>query len=87
VRRSSDGKVRRSAAEWRTILRQFDESGLTRAEFCRRQGLDLTTFQRWRRRLENAQESFVEVAASAEPVAPWAMEIELASGAILRLRG
>jgi len=40
----------RSANDVRGILREFENSGLTRREFCRRHGIALTTLDYWRRR-------------------------------------
>jgi hypothetical protein len=88
MRRLSNGKIRRTPAEWRTILGRFEGSGLGRKEFCRREKIHPTSFQRWQRRLAaSAQDAFVEVAAPLESVPVWAVEIELADGTILRLRG
>ncbi len=40
---------RRGAAFWRRTIRAHDHSGLTQADFCRRNELALSTFQYWRR--------------------------------------
>ena len=40
----------RSANDVRGILREFENSGLTRREFCQRHGIPLTTLDYWRRR-------------------------------------
>lgn len=51
---------RRSAGEWRSIIRDQRRSGLSVAEFCRRAGVQPVTFYAWRRRLRH-EHSFVEV--------------------------
>jgi hypothetical protein len=47
----SDGRVRRTEAEWRAIVERFDSSGLSETAFCRRAKLPLRTFRQWRERL------------------------------------
>jgi hypothetical protein len=90
---SSNGKVRRTAEEWRQIMARFHRSGLSQGDFCRRERINFTSFQRWSRRLESTRESFVELQTpveskgpSTEPF-PWIAEIEFPSGCVLRLRG
>ena len=66
---SENGMSRRprrrfSAEEKARIMGLYEESGLTRAEFCRREGVGLFNLRRWlgkRRRAEVAR--FVEVEA------------------------
>ncbi|MCG8456002.1 MAG: hypothetical protein MI919_06945 [Holophagales bacterium] len=48
------GYRRRGEAFWRRALLAQRESGSTQTDFCRRNGLSLSTFQRWRRRIEEA---------------------------------
>lgn len=84
----SNGRRRRTADEWRDILKRFAGSGVGQREFCRRHGLNLTSFQRWHKRLgDSAPGGFVELTPPHASPSPWALEIELASGTILRLRG
>ena len=61
-------KARRrfSAEEKARIVRQYEESGLRGAEFCRREGVSLFNLQRWLRKRGRAGEGrFVEVEARA----------------------
>ena len=44
-------RQRRSPSEWAALFRQFENSGLTVREFCVKQNLGLSTFNRWRNRL------------------------------------
>ena len=58
-------RVRRTKKEWTEILRRFDSSGLGPREYCRREGLPQSSFQRWRNRLGSAAPSeFVELTPS-----------------------
>jgi hypothetical protein len=96
----ADGRVRRTAAEWRGLLARFEESGLSMTAFCRRAKLPLSSFARGRRRLggssrvERAPRSspaFVEwiapSSAQAEPgkgAEAGAFELSLPGGVVLR---
>ena len=44
------GKERRSASEVRKILQGYEESGLTRRQYCAQIGLPMTTFDYYRNR-------------------------------------
>ena len=60
----SNGKVRRSRAEWETIFEQFSTSGLSMRAFCEREGLAKGTFSKWMHRLgepDVGPSAFVEV--------------------------
>jgi len=47
----SDGRVRRTEAEWRRLLQKFESSELSAAAFCRREKITRSAFTQWRRRL------------------------------------
>lgn len=83
-------RARRGAKEWRAILQRFEGAGQGTRAFCRREGVALSSFQRWRQRLDRpAAAPFVELVAapaSAPPVA-WALEVSLPNGTTLRFRG
>src|SRR5262249_13070765 len=46
------GKRRRTSAEIEQIVREFENSGLNRSQFCRQQGLTLGVLNRCLRRLQ-----------------------------------
>ena len=94
-------RARRTAAQWRKLIERFDRSGQTRGEFCAANGLALSTFDLWRRKLGETQapadeappESlFVELTNAAEPAGSrtaagtGAWEVELELGAGVVLR-
>ena len=90
MRVTSSGKIRRSAAEWRTICERFVQSRLGPKEFCQREAIALGTFKKWYPRYteSGAQPgAFVELVSPAVSREPWAVELELPNGARLRLRG
>ena len=83
--------VRRTEKQWIEILRRFESSGGGSSEFCRREGLPLSSLQRWRSRLGRAfSEKFVELVppmATAVSLASWSLEVSLPGGACLRFQG
>ncbi|HEM47626.1 MAG TPA: IS66 family insertion sequence hypothetical protein [Alphaproteobacteria bacterium] len=95
----SDGRVRRSEAEWRAVLDRYEASGLSESAFCRRAKLPRSSFVKWKRRLAGGARSspaFVEwlppAPAPAEPAAERTraeggeFELQLPGGVALRWR-
>ena len=41
---------RRTREQWQDIVDGWPKSGLTQAQYCARQGISVTSFQRWRER-------------------------------------
>lgn len=66
-------------------VEQFQGSGLTQAEFCRRAGLCAVTFSLWRRKPKRATAMFAEVQVAA-PVARGSGAPVLGGAAVLQLR-
>ena len=95
-------RVRRTAAQWRKLIERFGRSGQTRGKFCAANGLALSTFDLWRRKLGQTQAAadeaqpeslFVELANATEPAGPsrtaagtGAWEVEVELGAGMVLR-
>lgn len=44
------------AKYWAQLVRSWEKSGLTQAEFCRRRGVKAVTFAWWKRKLRGAAE-------------------------------
>ena len=82
--------VRRSEQQWAEILRRFESSGLSAREFCSRDGVPLSSLQRWQRRQRAVPRAkFVELVSSAPTSvsAPtWSFEVSLPNGATLRFQ-
>jgi hypothetical protein len=90
MRVTSNGKVRRSAAEWRAIWARFVQSRPGPKGFCQREAIALGTFKRWYPRCTESGPqpgAFVEVVSPPVSREPWAVEVELPSGVRLRRRG
>lgn len=87
---TANGRVQRSAAEWRVIIARYERSGVKQAEFCTREGIALHSFkQHYRRRkaVEAPAGAFVEVQPRTAEPEGWAVELEFPSGLRLRVRG
>jgi len=82
---------RYTEAQWRKILQRFKTSGLGPREFCRKEGLALSSLQRWRSRIGRAPVAeFVELAPTSTPspsVSSWTLDLSLPNGVCLQLRG
>jgi len=80
---------RRGETEWAGILRRFRSSDLSRVEFCRREGVALSSLQRWQRRLRSdVSDGFVEIVPESTPATgAWELEVALPNGVQLRFRG
>lgn len=91
--RSSTASMRRTAADWQAIVARFRHSGLTQRAFCRRDGIGLTSLQRWCQQYPPARDAFLDLLpAASDPAAAsaavdWSIELVLPHGVILRLRG
>ena len=89
--KSRSNRTRRTQAQWSEILRQFESSGLGSREFCRREGLAPSSFQRWRRELGSAAAAeFVELVPTSSPSVPsasWSFDVSLPNGVSLRFQG
>lgn len=92
--------IRRSNAEWHAIFARYENSGQTQRDFCKAEGVALSSFLRWRRRLgptvmtssvsakhtaAPAESPFVELIAAPSDQS-WTIELELPGGCVLRVR-
>jgi len=89
--KSRTGRVRRTEKQWTEILRRFESSGEGSRQFCRREGLALSSLQRWRQRLGATPATrFVELVPTTPAGTPsegWSLEVSLPRGVSLRFRG
>ena len=85
-------RKRRSRSEWQAIAERFESSGLSKSEFCRREGISEASFAQWRRALgSRSRADFVEWTApipqlSSAPLVFGEMELSLPGGVRLRFR-
>ncbi len=66
----ADGRVRRTAAEWRGLVERFEQSGLSMTAFCGRAKLPRSSFVKWRRRLGEVKRHRRSSPAFVEWIAP-----------------
>ena len=89
--KSRSNRTRRTKSQWAEILGRFESSGLDSREFCRHEGLALSSFQRWHRRLGTvAAAEFVELVPTSSPsdaASTWSLDVSLPSGVSLRFQG
>ena len=73
MRAGSGRRVRRTEEDWTKIYQRFDSSDVGAREFCRREGVPLSSFQRRRTRgTPRAAGKFVDLSSPAgAPVASW----------------
>jgi transposase-like protein len=73
------GIGRRSAGQWKALIERYERGRATQARFCAREGVAVSTFQYWRRRLREEAASgsapsatgrLVAVQVRQEPCAP-----------------
>ena len=92
--------ARRSEVQWRELMVDLEQSGLSHAAFCRSRGVAPSSLGNWLRKLRGEARSdrasrnapaagFIELRPSAAAdVAPlaWDVELTLGDGIALRLR-
>jgi len=91
MRKQSNGKVQRSAAEWRALIERYEQSGLGMVAFCTRAGVALNSFKKRYyayRRAGRAAAAFVELPPpSISTVPDWELELTLPNGVRVSARG
>jgi hypothetical protein len=92
TRKAGSEELEAKQAYWDKRIAQWRDSGLSQRVFCETQGLALSTFQWWRKRLgerRGAQPSFLPIAltAAAPGAAAAVVLVELKSGTRVRLEG
>lgn len=59
--------TRRSQEEWQALISQWQQSGLSAANFCKQYHLGSASFYKWRQRFENANNSVKKPLTTAPP--------------------
>jgi len=88
--------ARRSTEQWRAIVDQQIQSGLSGAAFCKAEGIKYQSFMNWRKKLGPESEeinmhsntTFVELTKAEKPSIShpqWHIELDLAPGVQLRI--
>jgi transposase-like protein len=77
---------------WQQVFKEFEESKLSVAEFCKQKELSLQSFYQWRRRFKSQQDAPtgthtlipVTIVPSPQPVKTSVIQLTTNSGACLR---
>lgn len=67
----------RSEAFWRDHLARFEDSGLSRAAYCRQHRLATHSFDYWRRRLAVGGSRALVPVVVTEPAGPSALQVQV----------
>jgi hypothetical protein len=65
----SDGRIRRTAPEWKEIIERFGKSDLRIAAFCEKEEISRSAFASWKKKLGTVRKkapSFVEITSAAK---------------------
>lgn len=80
-------QVRRTEAQWHSLLDAFERSELSVKQFCAEHELTVSSFHLWRnKRRAVAKEQFVPLVAPTVSPSGWEIELSLGDGMTLRLR-
>lgn len=55
---------RKSAAQWATLVSEYDEGSESERDFCIRQGIKLVTFRKWRYHYQSRTQQNIPASAS-----------------------
>jgi len=96
--RKQKNRVRRTQAQWKALLEEYTNSGLTQAAFCQQYRIAPSGLCKWRKHFarQPVTSDFVDITESlAQAPSPledsgvgkhWQVELELSPGVILRVR-
>ena len=98
IQPKSRTRIARSRSQWKALLAEFNNSGLTRTAFCKKHRIATSSLYRWRQIFADHARGadFIDVTQplSSTPTPPpahardnnWQVELELGAGIVLRLR-
>jgi len=89
-------RIRRSAEQWRALIAEQADCGLSQSAFCKRKRLSLSTFTLWKRRLTETvsdaggehqdPSTWIDLGGLGSKKSGWHIELDLGDGVSLRLR-
>ena len=89
-------RTRRSANQWRKLIAEQADSGLSQEVFCKQKRLALSTFANWKRRLASGSvaedkrtydpSTWIDLGSLGARSSGWDIELDLGDGVCLRLR-
>lgn len=93
-------KTQRTKAQWKALLDEYTDCGLTQAAFCKQHKIATSSLHKWRKHLSGKPSSleFIDISeplAKVETPQPtlkdlgqaayWQVELELGAGVVLRV--
>lgn len=90
-------QARRTQAQWKALLEEYDACDLTQAAFCKKHQIASSSLWKWRKHFssEPADKEFIDITESlintpssynSARDGRWQVELELAPGVMLRIR-
>ena len=89
-------KIRRTRAQWQSIMSDFEQSDLGGEAYCQRHGLAYSSFAKWRSLLkqevspDDEPVSFIQLpntlTSLSDNATGWDIELDLGAGVIIRLK-
>lgn len=92
-------RIMRTPEQWQALLEEFNNSGLTRAAFCKKHRIATSSLYRWQQFFVEQSGGVADFIDVTEPLARapeprptqahdnhWQVELELGAGMVLRLR-
>ncbi len=90
-------RISRTPDQWQSVFDRFEQSGQTRDQFCHGQGISLSSFSRWRTKLQKQTPAkptpsdsalFTELTSAVQPAESpaWDIELQLGADVLIRLR-
>lgn len=84
---------RRTPAQWRTLIDQWQQSGQPGTHFCKDKSIGYASFCKWRKRLSDEQSQtdhntapqFIDLAALRAECGIWHIVLSLGNGVELKL--
>jgi putative transposase len=93
---SKTTRTRRTPEQWRQLIAEQAESGLSQEAFCKKRRLALSTFANWKRRLASNStpedgrapdpSTWIDLGSLGAGSSGWDIELDLGGGVCLRLR-
>ena len=90
-------RVMRTQSQWKALLSEFNDSGLTRSAFCKKHRIATSSLYRWQQLFTEQSGGVADFIDVTQPLSnnpppahardnDWQVELELGAGVVLRLR-
>jgi len=93
---SGTTRTRRTTCQWRELIDEQVDSGLSQVAFCKRKRIALSSFANWKRKLSAASSeqksntpdpsTWIDLGSLGAERSGWDIELDLGGGVCLRLR-